>query len=303
MPSATRTPVTPPVGDRDDIRRPDDDRVEPVRSASLVRRGVVHDGLDFALIEIGRGIPILLLHGGASRADHFTELMVLLQDRHRCVAYDQRGFAATGARPETVIDHAHWAADVPAILDRLDIPRAILLGWSMGASVAINAARQWPERVVAVVLLGAPDPRRGVDVAKLRERHREAEAMSAEDLRARDDAQLRLVLGPEARDDAAIVGRLLAERAATPLALAARSIDAFATRPDLTRLLPMLSCPVHLVVGEQDMVCPPAAAAVIRSIVPQATVDQVPGCGHYYALEKPEPVAALIRQRLDGIDA
>lgn len=280
------------------LRDPDGHAIELVQPAGTgaIRRSLAHDGLDFATIEMGRGTPMLMLHGGASRADHFTELMAGLEDRHRCLAYDQRGFAGTGAGAATVIDHAHWAADVPAMLDALEIPRATLLGWSMGASVAINAARQWPDRVAALVLLGAPDPRRGVDVAKLRARQREADAMTPGALRDRDAAQLRSVLGDQA--DAALIGRLLAERAATPAELSARTIEAYATRPDLTALLPTLACPVHLIVGEQDPVCPLAGAEIIRTILPRATIDIVPGCSHYFALENPEAVAALILQRL-----
>ncbi len=287
------------------LRDPDGHRIELVQlsGSGIARSAAAHDGLNYVVLDTGTptiagALPILMLHGGGSRADHFTDLMLLLAGRHRCLAYDQRGFAGTGALPGTPIDHAHWAADVPAMLDAVGVDRAVLLGWSMGASVAINAARQWPERVAETVLLGAPDPRRSVDVARLRDRQREADALSPAALRERETEHLRGVLGPEAASDPVLIDRLLAERAATPPAQFARTIEGYATRADLTQMLPMLSGPVHLVVGDHDRVCPPEACTVIREFVPQATIDVVAGCGHYYALEQPGSVAEIILRRL-----
>ncbi len=85
----------------------------------------------------------------------------MLADRYRVVAIDRRGFGETAYEPEP---HDH-AADVVAVLDSLDVERAVVVGNSMGGRVAIDVALASAHRVVALVLIGtaargAPVPER-----------------------------------------------------------------------------------------------------------------------------------------------
>lgn len=281
------------------VADPDGHAVELIQRPAIERITVTSDGVRLPVLSHGAGPALVMLHGGASRADHFTDLMQALGGHFRTIAYDQRGFAGSETTAKTVIDHERWAADVIGVLDALGIARATLLGWSMGASIAINAARRWPERIEAIVLLGAPDPTRQVDVGRLRERQRESAALDSGALRERDTRELLGNLGSAAPGDPALLARLLEERAATSPERASRAIDGYASRPDLTTILPDVRCPAHLIVGEEDRICPLAGARVLQSHLPQATLDLLPGCGHYYAVERPGAVADLIVNRLD----
>ncbi|HUD30868.1 MAG TPA: alpha/beta fold hydrolase, partial [Novosphingobium sp.] len=78
----------------------------------VLAHSVPHDGLSFPVVEAGSGAPLVLLHGGGSRAAHFLPLMRLLSGTYRVIAYDQRGFAGNGVPQGVAIDHPLWASDL-----------------------------------------------------------------------------------------------------------------------------------------------------------------------------------------------
>jgi pimeloyl-ACP methyl ester carboxylesterase len=262
---------------------------------------VPHDGLSFPVIERGDGPPLILLHGGGSRATHFLPLMAALAPHFRAIAYDQRGFAANRVAPDHAIDHALWASDLVGMLDGMGIERAPVLGWSLGCSVAIEAAAHRPERIAALVLVGAPDPARPVDVATLRRCQGEYATLEVPELAHRAEADIAAQLGPDCQDNGAILDALVADRMASSPAMQARVIEAYATRPDLLALAGRVHAPAMLVTGEHDRVSPPAAAAAMARALGAPEPEIVAGAGHPLAAERPELLARLVAERLPAL--
>jgi pimeloyl-ACP methyl ester carboxylesterase len=264
----------------------------------VASRLVEHDGLAFPLLEAGTGSPLLLLHGGGSRAAHFLPLMKALSGSFRVIAYDQRGFAGADVPAGVPIDHPHWASDVVGVLDALGIGRALVLGWSLGCSVAINAAAGWPERIAGLALVGAPDPGRPVAVEALRRRQAEYEALDEATLAERARADLAAQLAPAFRDDAALLDGLVADRMASRPELQARAIAAYASRPDLAAAAGRVQCPAFLFTGEHDRISPPEAAARMAEALRAGPPEVLPGVGHYAAAEDPALLARRTAARL-----
>lgn len=229
--------------------------------------------------------------------------MQCLESDFQVTAYDQRGFAETGASADTVIDHSCWAKDVIGIMDGLGIAKASLVGWSMGASVALNAAHGHPDRINAIVLLGAPDPGTPVDVEKLQRRQQERQALDASRRLERDSAELSQQIAPPAAARRGLLEALVADRAASSVELQGRAIAAYATRPDLRTVATQLACPVYLFVGDQDRVSPLHSAQRMAASLRSAELQIVPDCGHYYAVEQPEWLASRISRALRSDDA
>ena len=98
------------------------------------------------------GPALLLLHGLASTARIWDLTAPLLRAGARVVAMDQRGHGASD-KPDHGYDYETLVGDALGLLDHLDAERAVIVGHSWGASVALNAAAQSPDRVAAVVLL------------------------------------------------------------------------------------------------------------------------------------------------------
>jgi proline iminopeptidase len=98
----------------------------------------------------GGGPPLLLMHGGPG----LTDYMALLSDEldgWQWITYQQRGLPPSAADgPFTVEQHV---ADALAVLDRLGISSAIVLGHSWGGHLAMHFAVAHPERVAGLVIV------------------------------------------------------------------------------------------------------------------------------------------------------
>lgn len=116
----------------------------------------IEDGLDLDCIERGepRGTPMVLLHGYSDSCRSFEPLLARLPMSIRAIAVSQRGHG-NSARPASGYRIGDFAADLAALLDRLDIPRAIVLGHSMGSLVAERFTLDHADRVIGLILIGA----------------------------------------------------------------------------------------------------------------------------------------------------
>ena len=107
----------------------------------------------------GNGPPIVFSHGFLMDRTMFDAQVEVLRDRHRIIAWDERGFGETefDGRPFTYWDSAK---DLLGLMDHLGIDRAVLAGMSQGGFLSLRAALLAPERVRALILL---DTQAGVD--------------------------------------------------------------------------------------------------------------------------------------------
>ncbi|MGN6767585.1 MAG: alpha/beta fold hydrolase, partial [Rhizobiaceae bacterium] len=108
-----------------------------------------HDGFDLAFIDQGDGEPVLLIHGFAS--SHSVNwvtpgwVKTLTEAGYRAIAFDNRGHGASSKSYEPEDYRAQkMAGDAAAMLDHLGIPRAHVMGYSMGARIAAFTALDYP---------------------------------------------------------------------------------------------------------------------------------------------------------------
>jgi pimeloyl-ACP methyl ester carboxylesterase len=103
----------------------------------------------------GGGIPIVLLHGlTATRRYVVMGSRTLERSGHRVVAYDARGHGHSSPAPvPDAYTYGLLADDLGAVLDDLEIDRAVLAGASMGAHTALRFALDHPDRVYALGLI------------------------------------------------------------------------------------------------------------------------------------------------------
>jgi pimeloyl-ACP methyl ester carboxylesterase len=112
------------------------------------------DGVRLHYVERGNGRPLVLFHGNGSMIQDFESsgLIDLAAENYRVIVFDRPGFGHS-LRPRNVV----WTPEAQAALfkkalDRLNVSRAIVLGHSWGASVAIALAIRHPSLVEALVL-------------------------------------------------------------------------------------------------------------------------------------------------------
>ena len=127
--------------------------------AELTQSRFRHGSVEIAYIDEGRGEPIVLIHGFASNKEvnwiSPSWLGTLQRAGRRIIALDNRGHGASTKLYDPQAYHCGvMADDVRALLDHLEIERADVMGYSMGARITAFLALDHPERVRSAIIGG-----------------------------------------------------------------------------------------------------------------------------------------------------
>ena len=131
------------------------DQTKPSLGTTITTR----DGTQIYYKDWGEGQPVVFSHGWPLTADAFEDQMFFLAARgYRCIAHDRRGHGRS-SQPWTGNDMDHYADDLAALVEALDLKEAIHVGHSTGGGeVARYIGRHGTERVAKAVLIGAVPP-------------------------------------------------------------------------------------------------------------------------------------------------
>jgi pimeloyl-ACP methyl ester carboxylesterase len=226
----------------------------------------------------------------------------------RVVTPDLTGCGESSDRAD-VITMERMASDARALFDELARGRAdqrvILGGVSLGGYVSLAAMRLYPERVAGLIL---GDTRASADTPEGKV-SREATAAfvlnsGAAALFNRDAPRLLSNRALTREPDLVAYVRSLAEvNQAGGLAAVARGMG---QRPDSTQLLPNITCPTLVLVGEQDVITPIADARLLFERIPHAELAVITDAGHLANLEQPaavtQRIAMFLREQLNVPD-
>ncbi|MBE3597273.1 MAG: alpha/beta fold hydrolase [Limnochordaceae bacterium] len=224
------------------------------------------------------------------------QMQALAERGFSAVAVDLPGFGSSPLRDEQDLDG--FAARVLEVLDGLQVERAAFVGLSMGGYVLFRLWQQAPHRIGALVLA---DTRAEADSPEARERrYAQASQVAVLGVEAILEGFVAGALGRATLDGrpgvVETVRRLVRE--ARPAGVV-NALRAMAVRPDSTPLLPRITVPTLVVVGEQDGLTPPDVARRMAAAVPGATLSVVPEAGHLSSLEAP---GTFNRQLLDFLE-
>jgi pimeloyl-ACP methyl ester carboxylesterase len=177
-------------------------------------------------------------------------------------------------------------------------PRFALAGASMGGYVALAMMRAAPERISRLALIATsarPDSSQATQQRELAladaRRH---------GLRAMARASLARDFHRHVPPDDPLALTMVAMAEATGIERLARQVRACASRPDARPELAHIGVPVLVIVGDQDQVIAPEAAAEICAAVAQAVRVQVRDAGHNLTLEQPDAVNDTLARWLAG---
>ncbi len=241
-----------------------------------------HDTISFH--DDGSGFPILWIHGFPLSSAVFAPQTRIQGYRH--IRPDLRGFGPTPP-PGGEMSMADYARDALAVLDKLNIDRAVVAGLSMGGYVAMQILRDAPQRVAALLLLDTretPDTREG----------REGRLESARDVAANGTKNVIESMVPKmvVREPLRDVVRLIMQSASPAGVITA--LKAMAARPDSTETLRKTDAPALIIVGEHDTLTPVSDAERMASLMKAAELAPIANAAHLANFEAPAQVNDLI---------
>ena len=228
-----------------------------------------HDGVEIAFLDEGEGDPVVLVHGFASSAPinwlHPGWIATLTKAGRRAIALDNRGHGESAKLYDPAAYHSTMMAeDVRALLDHLDLPRADVMGYSMGARITAFLALAHPDRVRSAIFGGLGINL--VDGAALPSSV--ADAMEAPSLAAIEDPFGRMF-------------RAFAEQTKSDLKALAACIRG--SRQSLTReQVATIRVPLLVAVGSKDFVA--GSADKLAALIPGARALDIPGRDHMLAV-------------------
>jgi pimeloyl-ACP methyl ester carboxylesterase len=230
-----------------------------------------------------------LIHGNASSARWWDDLVPLLAGSHRVIRVDLLGYGRSARPADGGYALPDQARRVGEAMDRLGVGRVVAVGHSSGGAAATALAERRPDLVDALVLINT-GPHLGALIAP-------PTAIDPAQWPTVSDQQLRQFTGPAfSRPGYQIPPQLLDEmRAMTFHSLTATtqaSRDYVRERP-LPDRLARLGKPLLVLFGEEDRRWRASSAADYHA-VPGAKVEMLPGLGHTPILEDPERTAAAL---------
>ncbi|WP_201403382.1 alpha/beta fold hydrolase [Kaistia sp. 32K] len=112
---------------------------------------VAHRGARIWQAQFGSGAPVILLHGGLGNSGNWGyQVPALVEAGYAVTVIDSRGHGRS-TRDGQPYSYDLLAADVLAVMDELEMPKAAIVGWSDGACAGLALARSHPERVSGVL--------------------------------------------------------------------------------------------------------------------------------------------------------
>jgi pimeloyl-ACP methyl ester carboxylesterase len=258
--------------------------------------------MKLAYADEGPGPVVVLLHGFPLSRGMWNEQLTGIGSTYRIIAPDLRGHGESPA-PEGVYTMDEMADDVVELLDTLHIAEPVVLGGlSMGGYVALSLVARYPRRVRALMLM---DTRAGADTPEAAQ-GRETTAQAV--LEAKSAASVATGMVPklfskhtiEERPERVAPLRAVME-ATTPRGIAG-ALRGMAKRPDRRADLAAIAVPTLVIVGEEDVITPPAEAKAMSDAIPHARLVIIPRAGHMAPYENPSVVNPVILQFLSSLE-
>jgi len=245
----------------------------------------------------GNGPVAVFLHGLGGGRTAWRPQLEALSDLRRCVAWDAPGYGASAPVAATSFDA--YARAAIALIDEVSPDAPVdLVGMSFGGMIAQYATAHAPDRIRSLTLL-CTSPKFGLDGTDPDE-WRAARLAGLEQMGSPAAAApliLPSLVGP---NGAHVLPEAIDAMARVPLAGLLDSLSTIASH-DSRSLLPGITTPTLVLVGELDDETPVSYAQAIVDLLPHARLEVIPGVGHLLNLEAEDAVNTAIARHWKAV--
>ncbi|CAN7715185.1 alpha/beta hydrolase [Phyllobacterium sp. LjRoot231] len=243
----------------------------------------------------GAGSPLVFVHGFTTTAEFWREQVDAFSSRYRVIRINLPGHGLSPRPDGRSYTIPAFANDILAVYRALEIDEAILVGLSMGGTVAQSFTLSHPERVRALVLVGATPHGLGVDV------NVDNVLKAIDDLGVVQASQTVIERSFGSAANRALVEFARQEVAQTP-AFVAREAIASLNASDSRADLHDIGVPTLVVVGNEDIITPPGESVILAEGIPESRLEVIADAGHFPMLEQPEAFNHVLESFLKDCD-
>lgn len=260
------------------------------------------NGVSISYRDRGSGMAVVFVHGHPFDQSMWDSQVEALSWRYRVITLDLRGYGASEVRNVETTTLETMASDIHALLDHLQVERAVVVGLSMGGQVAMAFADLFPERLAGLVLTATfaegetPD---GVTARRaMAERFvQEGSALPGGEMLPK------LLAAASVKRDPQLAVKVYTMIANAPPSGAAAAIRGRALRKDYMQTLRALRVPALIVVGTEDQYSPLTKAQRMHEAIPGARLEIFEGIGHLPNLEAADRFNAVLHEFLVELEA
>lgn len=241
------------------------------------------NGANIAYTDVGKGVPVVFVHGFPLNRNTWMHQIDSLKAEFRIIAPDLRGLGDSDGEGE-VTTMAQFADDIHALLQNLKTGPCVLVGHSMGGYVTLAFARQYPNMLKGLVLVGTKSGADSPEAAAAR--RTTSDKVKIEGSRVVVEAMTPKMLAP-GNTDAKMLEQVREFMSRSKPAGVIAALLGMATRPDSTPMLANIQVPTLVITGADDIIIPPAESEKLSQAIPRAALEVIPHAGHLVAFEKP----------------
>ncbi|MCB0703883.1 MAG: alpha/beta fold hydrolase [Saprospiraceae bacterium] len=249
---------------------------------------------------IGKGRPVLLLHGFCEDRSVWDEFLEPLEDEdHQFILADLPGFGDSPLLENASIDQ--MAAIFWGFLDKLGHKEVVLLGHSMGGYVSLAMAEQQPERVNGLILFHSHALADSADKKAGREKGIEFINRNGHQLYVKQllgDLFYPLYLSSHRY----ILDRLIYKGSNFAPEGIINALEAMRDRPDRTDVLKTIPCPVQFIIGAEETVIPTEVSMEQTHLPAISSIDILPKCNHMGMFEAAKQSRKILKRFLEFIN-
>jgi 3-oxoadipate enol-lactonase len=242
-----------------------------------------------------RAETVVLHHGNSKNARLWYAWVPLLARQYRVVRLEARGFGRSTVPPEGYDwSLSNFAADLQGLLDHLDLERVHLIGETVGGTISLQFASDYPERLLSVTT--CTSPYKFVGVPSYRESYDLVDRSGVEGW-VRATADRRLEPG---HSDPAHHEWYAQQMIQTSKHVVMETL-AYLSNQDLSPLLPQINTPALVLVGQDSTMNTAERAQGMAQLLPNSTLTEISGGTGYIQHSAPEKCVAAWREFVGGL--
>jgi pimeloyl-ACP methyl ester esterase len=239
---------------------------------------------------------VVMLHGIMMSGEVFKRQVDALSGSCRVITVDLRGFGQSD-KPASGYSVDTYVSDLKAVIDRLELVRPVIAGWSMGGLIAMAFAAKYHDLASRLILIGSspcliqrPDWPDAVPPAAVEQLGQ----LLATDWGAGVEAFCGMMFPEDdAAEDADFIRKIMLATPPHATFACFENLGGVDFRPQLGAI----RTPVSVICGEKDMACPPGASRFMAEKL-GGTLTLIEGGGHCAFLTRPEPFNVALRGAL-----